>query len=60
MIDCKLTTDIDVPVVGGGQAGLAAEMTTPHAGLTFMWASPLTVETSPMRRGEGTGQTEVR
>jgi hypothetical protein len=36
MIDSHLTTDIDVLVVGAGQAGLAAGMALRHAGLRFI------------------------
>ena len=36
LIDSKLTTDVDVLVIGAGQAGLAAGITLRHAGLRFM------------------------
>jgi putative flavoprotein involved in K+ transport len=36
MIDSKLTTDVDVLVVGAGPAGLAAGMAIRNAGLSFM------------------------
>ena len=36
MIDSNLTADVDVLVVGGGQAGLAAGMALRQVGLSFM------------------------
>jgi hypothetical protein len=36
MIDSKSTTDIDAPVVGAGQAGLAAGWPSGRPGLSFM------------------------
>jgi putative flavoprotein involved in K+ transport len=36
MIDSNLTTDVDVLVVGAGQAGFAARMALRPAGLSFI------------------------
>jgi len=36
MIDSNLTADVDVLVVGGGQASLAAGMALRQVGLSFM------------------------
>jgi hypothetical protein len=47
-------------LVESGVTIAAMESTSAYWKPPFYWASPLSVETSPMRRGDGRGQTEVR
>jgi hypothetical protein len=47
----------DLAIIGSGSAAFAARGKDASV---VMWASPRTVETSPMRRGDGRDAAEVR